>query len=289
MTSKVYFGNKNKQTWIKAPSSGIKASSVGWGTENQLLSGRAVVQRSGASHRRFEASWLGSLNSSDTEVSLQTIKSFADGLYGSGPFYWVDPFAADKNMMPENWAAPMLAENDWPPLTWDLTPTFGTYSGNDNFPIKYATYITTGAYASTEKLVIIIPTGYKLNFGWHGPTGGSTTGIRIVPYLRSTGAADTALNPTMLTVGGTTRINTTVSGTTYSYVEIFLATAGAATVNISAMIAQVIPASSTTASGGFIPGKGTTGVEFAQAPQIDYYSSAINSGQVAMSATWVEV
>jgi len=286
---KVYFGNKNKQTWIKAPTSGMKASSAGWSVENQLLSGRASVKRSSASHRKFDASWLGSVNSTDEEVSLQTIKSFADGLYGDGPFYWVDPFATTQNLMPEHWAAPMLAEKDWPQLSYDLTPTFSTSSANNHFPIKYATYTTTGAYASTEKLVLIIPTGYKLMFGWHGPTGGSTTGIRIVPYLRSTGAADTAINPTMITAGGTVRTNTSISGTTYSYVEIFLATAGAATVNITGMIAQIIPASSTVASGGFIPGKGTTGLEFSAAPNMEYYSSEINNGQIGMSATWIEV
>jgi hypothetical protein len=286
---KVYFGNKNKQTWIKSPLSGMKASSVGWQSETQLLSGRTSVKRSSASHRRFDASWLGSLNTSDTELNLNTIKSFADGLYGDGPFYWIDPFATDQNLMPEHWAAPMLAEKDWPQLSYDLTPTFSSSSANNQFPIKYATYTTTGAYASTEKLVLIIPTGYKLMFGWHGPTGGSTTGIRIAPYLRSTGAADTAVNPTMITAGGTVRTNTSISGTTYSYVEIFLATTGAATVNITGMIAQIIPTSSTVASGGFIPGKGTTGLQFSSAPTMDYYSSAINDGQVGMSATWVEV
>lgn len=286
---KVYFGNKNKQTWIKAPASGMKASSVGWQNEIQLLSGRTSVKRSTASHRRFDASWLGSLNSDDQELNLNTIKSFADGLYGDGPFYWIDPFATDQNLMPEHWAAPMLGEGDWPKLSYDITPTFSSYSGNNHFPIKYATYTTTGAYASPEKLVIIIPTGYKLALGWHGPTGGSTTGIRVVPYLRSTGAADTAINPTMITVGGSVRTNTSISGTTYSYVEIFLATASAATVNISAIIAQVIPSSSSVASGGFIPGKGTTGLEFSAAPVMDYYSSAINDGQVGLSATWVEV
>jgi hypothetical protein len=55
------------------------------------------------------------------------------------------------------------------------------------------------------------------------------------------------------------------------------------------MIAQVLPESATVANGGFISGRGTTGLEFATFPQIDLYSSAINDGWVSMSVDWVEV
>ena len=288
MAGLIYFGTGDKQSWIKAPSSGMRASMQGWAVDNQLLNGRAFIKRSAASHRRFEASWNGSYNSTE-EASLQNIVNYAIGLYGDGPFYFVDPFAANQNVMPAHWAAPMLTATDWPNLATDLGPTFGVSTANNSFPMKYATYATTDAYASTRKLTLIIPTGYKLAFGWHGPAAGSTTGVRIVPYLRSTGLADTALNPTKITAGGTVRTNTNISGTTYSKVEVFIATDLASTLNITAMMAQIIPLASSVASGGFITGKGTTGLEFLQVPTIEYMSSAINSGQIGMAATWVEV
>lgn len=289
MAGKVYFGTAEKQTWIKAPATGMKASSNSWNTRSQLLDGRSYVRRSNQSHRQYDATWVGSLNDSDLSVSLQTIKNFADGLYGDGPFYFVDPFAADENLMPPHWAAPMLAEKGWLTLSEDIDPTFTSATINNNFPLKYATYVTTDNFVSEDKITLIIPTGYKLAFGWHGPSAGSTTGIRVVPYLRSTGLADTALNPTKITAGGTVRTNTQISGTTYSRVDIFLATTAASTVNITAMIAQVIPTAASVAAGGFVAGKGTTGLDFASSPTIDYYSSAINNGQIGMSATWVEV
>lgn len=46
MASQVYFGNASKQTWIKAPASGMKASSSSLITEQQLLNGRTFVNRS---------------------------------------------------------------------------------------------------------------------------------------------------------------------------------------------------------------------------------------------------
>lgn len=289
MASQVYFGTATKQTWIKSPASGMKASSIGWATQSQLLDGRAFVRRSSGSHRQYDASWLGSLNDSDLSVSLQTIKDFADGLHGDGPYYFVDPYAATSNILPPNWAAPMLAEKGWLELTENITPTYVAAGVNNNFPSKYAQYVTTDGFVSEQKLTLIIPNTHKLHFGWHGPATGSTTGIRIVPYKRADGLADTAINPAKITAGGTLRTNTQVSGATYSRVEIFLATTTASTVNIGAMIAQILISSSSPVAGGFLSGRGNTGLEFAQSPTMDYYSANVNNGQIGMSATWIEV
>jgi hypothetical protein len=286
---KVYFGNATKQLWINAPQTGMSASSAGWVNETKLLSGQTNIRRSQGSHRRFEMNWLGSLNAPALEDSLNVIKDFADGLYGNGPFFWNDPYAVESNILPPNWAAPMLIEKDWFNFASGLTPTYTTAAVNNNYPSKYATFTTTGAYTSTTKLTLIIPTGYRLYFGWHGPTGGSDTGIRIIPYKRSDGTADTALNPNRITAGGAIRTNTNISGTTYSRVEILVAAAGAATINVTGMIAQILPESTSPASGGFISGRGTTGLEFAEFPQIEYYSANLNNGQVGMSASLVEV
>jgi hypothetical protein len=288
MSGLIYFGNATKQSWIKAPLSGMKADSVGWGTESQLLNGRAFVKRSRASHRRFDASWVGSYNT-ENEDSLQKIINFADGYHGDGPFYFVDPFASNQNILPPHWAAPMLAEKDWPALTKQLSSTFNAATVANNYPHKYVEFETTNNFVSERKLTLIIPSGYKLHFGWHGPSTGAATGVRIQPYKRSDGTADTAVNPTKIVAGGSVRTNTQINGTAHSRVEIFLATTTAATVQVTAMIAQIIPETSSVASGGFIVGKGTTGLEFTQKPTIEYMSSAINTGQIGMAATWVEV
>jgi hypothetical protein len=182
----------------------------------------------------------------------------------------------------------MLAEKDWPKLSYDIVPTFTSLAVANDYPIKYATYSTSDAYESPEKLVVIIPEGYKFHFGWHGPSGSSLSGIRILPYLRSTGEADTAVDPVRMTAGGTKRTNTSLSGNTYSYVEIFIGTDEALDVAVTAMIARVIVDSETVPNGGFIAGKGTTQLEFSAAPTFDYYSSEINDGQIGMSASWVE-
>lgn len=288
MAGKIYFGNATKQSWIKAPLSGMKAGSQGWVAETQLLSGRLHVNSSQASHRRFDASWVGDMNDSDLELSLTTIRDFASGLYGSGPFYFVDPFAQKMNILPEHWAAPMLTENDWPAIA-DITPAFVDANVNNNYPIRYAEYDMEAGYESSIKLTLIIPKGYKLSFGWHGTAASASTGVRILPYKRLDGLADTALNPAKIVAGGSVRTNTNISGNTYSKVEIFLASTPAAIVQICGMIAQILRDTDSVESGGFISGRGTTGLVFAQKPQIEYYSSAVNKGQIGMSASWLEV
>lgn len=286
---KVYFGNESKQTWINAPQTGMKASSNGWIKESVLLSGRAFVRRSKASHRKFDMSWLGELNAPALEDSLQTIKDFYDGVYGDGPFYWLDPYAVDTNLLPPHWANPAISETGWPSLVPGLTEIYVPETVANNYPAKYVEFDTADGYESSEVLTLIIPKDYTLNFGWHGPASGSAAGVRIVPYLRSTGAADTALNPAKLTAGGTVRTNTKVKGDTYSHVKIYIATTLASTVQITGMIAQILPENDAVASGGFLSGRGTTGLEFTQAPQIEYYSSAIGNGRIGMSTTLIEV
>lgn len=161
--SKVYFGNTTKQTWIKAPSTGLKADSIGWSKESLLLNGRAIVRRSNASHRRFDMSWLGEMNDSDIEQSLQTIKDFYDGVYGNGPFYWLDPYAVDSNLLPPHWATPSLSENGWPNLAPGLVQYFVPEAVSNNFSGKYIEIETTDDYESTEKLTVIIPSGHNFN------------------------------------------------------------------------------------------------------------------------------
>jgi hypothetical protein len=228
------------------------------------------------------------MNAAD-DASLQKIRNFATGIYGDGPFYFLDPFSLNQNVLPEHWSAPMLGGNDWPQLDDSVTVTYHSEAANNDYPSKFARFAAGDLFASEKKQVIIIPEGYKLHFGWHGPAASSSLGIRIVPYVRSTGAAATAINPTRLNAGGTRRTNVSVNGNTYSYVEIFLAIEEAADIDVTAMIAQVLPEDQVPETGGFIVGKGTSGLEFLSAPDIDYYSSEINDGQIGMAATWVEV
>jgi hypothetical protein len=294
MAGKVYFGNATKQTWIVAPQTGLKSTSSGFQAVSQLLSGRQFVKRSRGASRNFNASWIGSMNDSDMTNSLHTIKDFADGIYGAGPHYWLDPFAMASNLMPPHWAAPMLGESEWPDLVSNIAPTFTAATYANDYPIKYATYALTASYVGDRKITIIIPATHTLNFGWHSTTAGtvasSAAGVRVKLYNRSTGAT-TDTNPASLLAGGTTRTNTTVDGATYNKVEIFLANGSGSTssATIVGMIAQVLLTGTSVTTGGFITGRGTSAIEFSGPVELEYYTSAIQNGQIGLATNFTEV
>lgn len=294
MAQTAYFGNTKYATFIKAPLSGMTANPTGYSSQLNFLNGGSSVRRSSRTHREFNMSWNGQMNGTDTTENLQVVKDFYDGLYGTGPFYWTDPYAMASNVLPPHWAAPMLDELDWPNLSANITPTFVDGSYANGFPIKRAVYSLPAGHADTSKLTILIPTGYSLHFGWHstsaGITASSAAGIRIVPYNTS-GVVQTAVNPASLLAGGTTRTNQTFAGSSFSRVEIFLANgaASSSTANLVGMIAQLLPTGTSVATGGFISGRGTTNLEFAGPPTINYISSAINNGYIEMSANFIEV
>lgn len=293
MDRKVYFGNSQKQCWINAPQTGLNASSESYITQSQLLSGRAHVKRSRGSHRLFSPSWLGSLNAEALEDSLQTIKDFADGVYGDGPFYFVDPFASETNILPPHWAAPYLMQNDWPQL-WDVAPFeyVATTSNNLSYPATSVRYASgdDGEQSSTKKLTLIIPEGYSLFFGWHGAIADGSPTVRIDRYSRSTGQAS-ALDTTPIALTSSNRTNAIISGTTYSHVDLYFYNPDGDVYDftVAGMIAQILPSTSFPAQGGFVSGRGTTGLEFGGSVTIEYYSSKINDGQIGMSTSWIEV
>ena len=291
MNRKVYFGNDVKQLWIPAPQTGLNASSQAFFTDSQLLSGRAYLKRSKASHRRFAPSWTGSLNADSVNDSLHTIKDFFDGIYGEGPFYWLDPFAVDTNLLPPHWASPMLSGNDWPDISSVGTASLvDTETNTKNYPYK-SLRLTFSAAVQESAVVhrIIIPSGYKLHFGWHGEQNSGDATVVLRAYDRDDNTP-TDIETTPLAVTSAIRTNKTVSGTAYSMVDIIIVnpSASASVIDIAGMIAQVLPEAESVAQGDFISGRGTMGLHFASAPQITYISAPMNYGQVELSTNFVE-
>ncbi len=299
--SSVYFGNDNYQSWIKAPRTGMRASTVNFLNQGTLLSGRAYVKRSDASHRRFEMSWLGSMNDPDNEKSLQTIKNYYDGLYGEGPFFWNDPFAMTSNMFSPAWASPAMAiDSDWYAVCPDdvgitkskvLTSSISDLVGNNTqgYPLYTAKYRAPGnPNAESDRFSFYIPEGYTLWIGIHGQHG--DTGEAFIQSYKN-GVAATPVELTMLGVNTANRFSTSVSSTTADKVEFYIAKTAPSpcTFYISGLMAQLLPTGQVPATGAFISGRGNTGIEFGSAVDIEYYSSAINNGQIGMSATFIEV
>lgn len=299
--SGVYFGNDIHQAWIKAPQTGLKAINQGWASETQLLNGRTHIRRSEASHRRFTMNWLGSMN--DVGNSLHIIKDFADGLYGDGPFFWNDPYATTSNLFDPTWASPALTIGsniagicpDGVGVTKSKILTSSeegvTALGNNTqgYPAYTAKFVAPGsATLESNKFTFYIPDGYTLWLGMHGSHG--TAGAASYKPYRD-GNAGTVANMTPLTVATTTRVNTSISSSTADKVEVYLRkiTSGSCTFYVNAFMAQLLKTGVSPEQGKFISGRGTTGLQFASLPEIEYYSATINSGQIGISLTMAEI
>jgi hypothetical protein len=366
MAGQVYFGNETFQTYIPAPLTGMNASSVGFSSEGVYLNGRSFGYRSKGSHRRFDMSWVGSLNSSLTAESLQTIKDFADGIYGDGPFYWVDPYATNTNILAPHVAAPQLTADGWPaiadanfvnggvkgdltitnisgdgttvtvttsswhwlmvgqtvtiigvnPTAYNITGTVasvqtatnvftitnaatgsyvsgGTVKRISSFgypanPVQF-TVTSASAYNSTVPVAtIIIPSDKVVWFGLKMAVRAGSPQLYYERTNRATGEVTTGTFATGSTTMNTDKYNGSFTGATYSMVKIYLrknTTSNPLDIAIYGFNAEYVNIGVAEPAGNFVSGRGTTALEFVTSPTIQYYSSAINSGQIGMAAT----
>jgi hypothetical protein len=222
---------------------------------------------------------------------LHTIKDYFDGIYGEGPYYWLDPFAIESNLLAPNWASPMLSQNGWASISSVGTPALVTTAANTrNYPYQ-SLRLTFGASVqeSTESFRIILPESHRLHFGWHGLQSSGDATIVLRCYDRDTGAVvDVETEP--LAVNTSIRTNTQVRGRDYSMVDIIVKNPSttASVISIAGMIAQVIPETSVVPQGDFVSGRGTKGLLFSSAPSITYISAKINDGHVELATDFIE-
>lgn len=283
----IYFGSRERMQWVRAPDANYDGSPAGWnGGVTQLLNGGAFVRRSSTQHRVYNYSW--NMMSRD---EIRAIMDYSDGVYGDGPFFFLDPFAMDRNVLPQYWATPALSLRDGPVLTGADRITVGKHPialGNDNgYPTQAAVYAGTtqvAAYplpapALRPRLFIPIPPGYTAHFGVHGDTAASSgSAVQVTPV-----GGSVATIP-VLGVTTTARFSHSWNGDTNSGIEISMSGTGVSV--ISGMMLQILPSGKAPAAGGFISGQGHAGVRFATTPSLTQYSAALD--KVSLSAQLVE-
>lgn len=171
----MYFGTKERMSWVKCPAINATISKVGWGATGVYLNGGAFVRRSGTGHKEYAFAW-----NLAAQGDLDTVLDYADGLYGDGLIYFLDPFAVTNNLFPQYWAAPRLASDDAPSLVKNQTPTLSPTAANTiNLPTMSATY--TSHFGDTfASMYFPIPAGYALNLGVYGSVTG-TSQVVVIP------------------------------------------------------------------------------------------------------------
>lgn len=279
----MYFGTRGYMQWVPACATNPDFSQVGWNSQMQYLNGGAGVRSSAGSHKEYTMSW-----DSASRDALRPIIDYASGVYdstdGINLIYWLDPMAMDKNLLPMLWSFPAQGVADGLTLTPGQDPTVGSTPYNTlGYPARSATYRTN---ISSQTVWVPIPPGYTAWVGVHGSKTGSA-GVVATP---TQGAAQLApVEPALLSVTSTTRVNTSFDSTTCDGIILALKNTGVNstdTVTISGMIVQVLPTGSVPATGGFISGQGHSGCQFLEKPSQTPRSAALD--KIALSAKLIE-
>jgi hypothetical protein len=267
----MWFATKSFGCWIPMPKIDSNMSKVGWSNRADFLNGGVSIARSTAAHKEYELSW--NLQSRD---NLRPITDFADGIYGSGPYYFIDPFAADKNILPQAWASPMIGGLDGPTLVQGVRPTNTSVTAENGYPVMQASY-TIGSTSVSKQLYIPIPTGYTFWLGVHGSATGAS---KVYATPVTNGSLGTSVAATFLTRATSTRVNTSIPST--SGAGVLIEIIGLGTISLSGMIGQILPTGITPSTGGFISGQGHSGCEFEAQPQLQNYSVGLDLSGISV-------
>jgi hypothetical protein len=246
--TQMWFGTRDYMQWINMPAIDSDMSKVGWQTQSQYINGGSRIRRSLTGHKEYNLAWP--LQSRD---DIREITDYADGIYGNGNIYFLDPFAMDRNVLPQYWATPALAADDAPILFGTTAPTtVDTGANSYSYPVKSAVYSLSSATTTKAQLFIPLAPGTTGWIGAHGTSTGSAA-VRVTPTIGASGTG-TAVNLTLLSSTTDTRVNQSFSGDLYSGVLIELYTASTGTITLSGLMMQVLDSAATPQVGSFISG-----------------------------------
>lgn len=277
-------GTNNHFQWMPQPDLPVRSRRIGHVEEMQFENGGAAVVRSNASHREFVFN-VGVDIASGVE-GLDVYADLASGFHGSGLFYFADPFYSELNLAPPQWASPSLSELDWPEPVNGAVVWGDTAANSYSQPRRKGTWtITTAANATplTDEtipyLIIPIPPDMTLHLGVTGAATGTAV-CNVESWVNHATSAGATAALTLLGETGSTRLNTTVAGATYAFAKVYFTrtSSAASTITPISLMAQLWPAAtSPTLTGLHVPGRGHTGLEFADdAVAEDYHM--VNAG-----------
>jgi hypothetical protein len=276
--AKMWFGTRDFMRWVPMPSINADVPRTGRAEGGTFLDGGAYAVRSSTGAKSYNFSW-----NSRSRDEIRQVTDYADGVFGLGPIYFCDPFAMDKNILPQFWATPLLNIKDGPVVVGNKRPTsLPTVASQWAYPSQAAVY-TVNPGASKPSIYLPIPPGYDLWVGVHGDGSG---GARLVAIPALTATSNDA--PVALSFLGTStsqRVAESFSGFTYQGITLsFANTAG--TVALNGIIAQLLPVGVLPTTGEFISGQGNSGCSFSAWPSIT--NSTLTYDRVGASIELIE-
>lgn len=281
MAGQVYFGTKSDMQWIPAPAVNMGAGKSGFSGQANFLNGGSWVRRSKGAAKTYNMSW-----NLQPREAIQPVLDYADGLYGDGYLYFLDPFGADRNALPAAWATPYINAYDGPVIVDDVRPTLqDTGSSVLGFPRESAVYTLTSTSKAPSVYVPIPDTyvGYLTVFG-EQLTGNASINIKL--HVTTEGGSTTTLPFKPKSDIANANNLAIIPGSQYRGVTVSMTSTSTGTMRLDGMMLQVLPAGAVRSVGRFVSGQGTSGLSFVNQPAVSAYSAVLD--RVGVSAELVE-
>lgn len=290
----LWFGTEEKMGWIDSPLRQPDESPTGWTNEQALLSGGAFIRGSFGSHKKYDFTW----SDATSLETVQLVMSYANGTYGRGPIYFLDPFTYETNCLPAHVAAPGLAtEYDSRPLLKNTHPSAvaSNVSVASGLPVTSARYnLQVVGDSESEKIFIPVPTGMSAYVGAIYSATGSA-GVYVTPV---TALGDgTPVRLTELSTSTTQFVNAEFPDVIGIRIFIQKTTVTASQLTLNALLVRIAePDLLTTPSDRatkiietpWCGGQGNAGTRFVGKPTLIAYNG-IGGGQYGLACTLKEV
>lgn len=249
----VWFGTKDKMSWVPAPQSGVTVAPTYWQAGGTFLNGGGWADNSGTSHEELKLAW--GLMGLDESLPL------LDVLRSPGPFYYLDPVIAGANCLPQ-YAAEWTKDNPFG-ATRVVSPVDDPDGELGPMLKSYA--------AQYKKDTIVwdfpVPPGFVLHFGWCGSGVVSVNGMAINPWWK----------------GKSSYLSSMHGGGVHYYIQ---ASGGAKVTNMTAVIQL---GDEDAPRRGATPGVGRSSLALAGPIQESQYSAVIDGSNLSVSADFREV
>lgn len=240
----LWFGTEEKMGWLPTPNRGAQTGGTGWSAEGTTLNGGGFQLNSFGSHRQYIFEWP----STSSAKMAQLMKSYADGSFGRGLIYFLDPLIYMTNVLPAMWADPSMGiGQEGASLVYGVEASRLPTSGHEanSLPVASAYYDLTGVAAGwrgkEDAVFIPIPDGYTLSLGSiHSQSGQGRVMYRT---QARNGGLGTVSEVTPLPTSTSTLVNTFISGPDVAGAWLFVGKAGsgAGSVTLTAMTGRLIP------------------------------------------------
>ena len=218
MANQMWFGIPGSHMqWVPCPSINSVIQRNRYVERMQFENGGGDARRSAQYQMEYQFNFSGPAHEVE---GIDAFNKFAQGFYGDGLIQLAHPANFETNMFPAAWASPGLIEQGWANIGSTVPSFADTNVTSYGQPPRTATWnVTQQAGTYTKSVVIPIPPTHTLNLGVSGVATGSAV-VRVDPILTN-GSVGTAVDLTLLSKSGSTRMNTTFSGATYQAIRVY--------------------------------------------------------------------